>query len=406
MNRTKHVVLLIIKIVFILLCFVVNLVVSALNGYSGQNVNILHDNVEYCSFVAEGDAWVDFEKMEDGRMALYVEQGSTPVPMTVYITSKKLAFNRAYYEEILGSRAEDYTEFFDKMDAGPWNIEAVYTLTAAEGDTDGMFYTVHTADGRTDSVPLGTSFQTPSFAAERNEQLDMQLTIGSEDGAPLPAGTYYLDVYVRFLSATDGTPIALSSADTARVLGNTVAGAFREATWSDLFGVTSWLQFYGVIIAFGCFFYLWKDIKHTFRIACAVGNACYSEGTEAIVSYYVNGHCVGTERTTVGGTSGIFAAIVAFVLVYMFLLLTLPLRLIIQMVMDIVYLIIDDEKLEGVSVTGNLLGSLGLYVSVFGFMLLVGQMANFLIALLVLAAGIGMIIGANALTKRAEENYF
>ncbi|MBR2900952.1 MAG: hypothetical protein IKC39_01770, partial [Clostridia bacterium] len=161
------------------------------------------------------------------------------------------------------------------------------------------------------------------------------------------------------------------------------------------------LVFYGAMIITGMFVYLWRDLRSLKKIFGAMLEERYPP-VRVIIKVYVNGYLTDTYSYIDDGTSMLGAFFVAL-LCYALFLITYPLRILVNIVSDIVHLIRDDDEIEGFSIIGNVLGSVGIYVLLFGVVGLVG--AGYLIGGICTAVGLGMCIGAHFICKYREEEY-
>ena len=77
--------------------------------------------------------------------------------------------------------------------------------------------------------------------------------------------------------------------------------------------------------------------------------------------------------------------------------------MLIHIVRDIIYLIKEDDEIEGFSFLGNILGSAGIYSLIVGITGLFG--AGVLIGGIATAIGIALCIAAHFICKHREEEY-
>ena len=161
----------------------------------------------------------------------------------------------------------------------------------------------------------------------------------------------------------------------------------------------NWLTFYGVMIVTGMFIYLWRDLRMMVKIFSAIMDSM-STGVRVIIHTYINGAYAGS-RETYEGSSGIFLASIITVICFMVFTITIPLRILIYIIRDIVYLFVEDYDLDEFSFIGNIMGSVGIYVVVFGFVGLLS--ANLIVGGISTVAGLIMCIVASKLCKNKEE---
>ena len=414
MSRAKHITMLIFKLLFIVLCFAIASVFTLLQGAVGKFDNLKNQiPLDKCEIVVldssfdENGASLSYE-IKDGKIVFdIVQSGKNYDDITVMITYPEYSYDctnmRNYLYETIGNRAEKEEDYLKAMEEGPWKSTFSYTL---EGDTEGVssknvIYTVADPDFNefTDSVQYEDVEKTTirDIYVEKNERLSFMLTFGAEGIGALKSGqyTFSADLSVSGLWENNTNLSFLTMLD---VIGTTCKEAIFEKGVS-IFQIENWLTFYGVMIVTGMFIYLWRDLRMMVKIFSAVMDSM-STGVRVIIHTYINGAYAGS-RETYEGSSGIFLASIITVICFMVFTITIPLRILIYIIRDIVYLFIEDYDLDEFSYIGNILGSVGIYVLIFG---LVGLLsASVLLGGICTVVGIIMCIVASILCKRKEE---
>ena len=420
MSRAKHVGMLVFKLVFILLCFAAASVFTVLQNIPLNRFDTLKAPVglEECQLMAmdsrfeEIGAALSYEIQEGQIVFDLTQSGEDYEDVSVLITYPDFTYDsgamRAYLEETLGKEGADGEEaYLNAMEEGPWRCYYSFQLLKeGEGaDAGNVVYTLSDPDANehTESFKSADSSERArvnDMYIGKGENATFMLTFGAEDTGALPSGRYVFkaDLGVSGLYYEDGPRISFGS--TAKILFTTCMETI-EQKGLNIFSVNNWLTFYGLMVVLGMFIYLWRDLRAMIKIFCAVMDSA-GEGTYVIVHTYINGAYAGSRTELVGGPSIILALIVT-VLCYFVFLLSIPLRILIHLIRDIVYLFKEDYELEGFSVIGNILGSVGVYVLIFGFVGLMG--AGYLIGGIGTVLGIGMCIAAHVLCKRREEDY-
>ena len=247
------------------------------------------------------------------------------------------------------------------------------------------------------SSAANTTSQTEEFTVNKDDEyVTMALLFGSEDGGALESGKYTLKADLK-LGHPEGKQPDIGLLEQAGIVLKFGAQAVADAGW-DIFNVTNWLTFYGVMVLLGWFIYLWRDLRTMVKIFFAILDG---DGMTYIVKVYVNG--VFAEEYTTSGGGNILGALLLTLLCYIVFLLTIPIRILIHIVRDILYLFIEDYEIEAFSFLGNFLGSVGIYALLVGIAGLAG--ASYVIGGIAAVLGIALCITAHILCKRREEEY-
>ncbi len=414
MSRAKHITMLIFKLLFIILCFAIASVFTVLQGAVGKFDNLKNQMyLDQCEILVldssfeKNGASLSYE-IKDGKIVFdIVQSGKNYDDITVLITYPQYSYDctnmRDYLYETIGNRAEKEENYLKAMEEGPWKTTFSYTL---EGNTEGVnsknvIYTIADPDYNefTDSVQYKDSEKSTirDIYVEKDEKLTFILTFGAESIGALKSGqyTFSADLSVSGLWENNTRLSFLTMLD---VIGTTCKEAIFEKGVS-IFQIENWLTFYGVMIVTGMFIYLWRDLRMMVKIFSAIMDSM-STGVRVIIHTYINGAYAGS-RETIEGSSGIFPASVITLLCFMVFTITIPLRILIYIIRDIVYLFIEDYDLDEFSFIGNIMGSVGIYVVVFGFVGLLS--ANLIVGGISTVVGLIMCIVASKLCKNKEE---
>ncbi|MBQ4066610.1 MAG: hypothetical protein IJD22_03080, partial [Clostridia bacterium] len=216
----------------------------------------------------------------------------------------------------------------------------------------------------------------------------------------LPSGTYTFSGFVEAAGLYGEDAPKISFLSSVNILTSVASRSAKEKGLS-VFSVENWLVFYGVMIMFGQFIYLWRDLRAMSKIYGAIMEAG-GETFEVIVTTYVNG-CYSGQHTELRGGGSPLVALLISVLCFMVFMLTIPIRIIIYIIRDIVFLFKEDYDLDGFSYTGNILGSVGIYVLLFGIVALIGQ--STVLGIICTVLGIAMCVVASILCKKKEEEF-
>ncbi|MBR6562558.1 MAG: hypothetical protein IKK70_01300 [Clostridia bacterium] len=418
MSRAKHIAMLVFKVIFIILCFALASLTSILTNANTEMFDLMKSKVELdkCEILVmdssfdEVGASLDY-RFEEGKIVFdLVQSGNSYDDVCIAITFPKYDYDpelmRNYLNDTVGKVSEKEEKFLAAMDEGPWNTTFTFLMTGeANADSNKVNYTIMDSD----SVEYVDYYRTPDDNLEpetiediyvaQDEELTFLLTFGAKNKGALPSGRYVLEGNLG-VSGLYESRERLSLGTTIKVVSATCADTLKEKGLS-IFGVENWLSFYGVMVVFGMFVYLWRDLRSLKKIFCAMMEERHPP-VKVIVKTYVNGFVTDEYSYVDDGSSFIAALIVTFIC-YVIFLLTIPLRIVIHLIRDIIYLFKEDYELDGFSVTGNILGSVGVYVLLFGIVSLMS--ANTVAGIIGTLLGIGMCVGAHFLCKRCEEDY-
>ena len=408
MNRVKHLTMIILKVVFILLCFVLASAMTTLQNAPLARFDEMkgHTGAEGCEVLvlSEDDGSLEYDVV-DGKIVFdIVQSGDRYDELEVVISYPAYKYDispmRDYLYDTIGESAKREEGYLKAMEEGPWRTTYQFRLTGdAENDSNAS-YTLLTADDAeyTPSFKAGDNEFTKieDLRIDKDEELSFILTFGSERGGALESGRYVFESDLAVNGLYEETA-SLSMLTTVNVLWKTCIQSVQE-NGLKIFTVNNWLSFYGAMIALGMFIYLWRDLRTMVKIFCAVTDSM-GEGVHVIVHTYINGVYAGSRHEIQGGPS-IFGALIVTVLAYMFFLLTIPIRILIYLVRDIVYLFVEDYDLDDFSYTGHILGSVGIYVLLFGIVGLLS--ASTVIGIICTIIGLVACIIASKLCSRNE----
>ena len=413
MSRVKHAFMIVFKLLFIVLCFAVAAVYTAFAGMdTGALDNMKRElGAEACEILVmdtsfnETGASLSY-KIEDGKIVFdLVQSGKEYDEVAVCITFPSYEYDtngmREYLQETIGDRAKKEEDYLTAMAEGPWNCYYSLVMT---GDTEDVSYTIINSDSEEYGVTVQTDdksepYRIENIYAEKGDNLSFILCFGSKTYGALPSGRYVFDAKLGVSSLYEGNA-ELSFGSKISVFTNTCVNALKEQGL-NIFNVENWLVFYGAMIVTGMFVYLWRDLRSLKKIFGAMLEERHPP-IRVIIKVYVDGYLTDEYSYIDDGTSMIAAFFVALVS-YVLFLLTYPIRILIHIVRDIVYLIKEDDEIEGFSILGNILGSVGIYVLLFGIVGLIGT--SYLIGAICTVVGLGMCIVAHFICKYFEEEY-
>jgi|GEM_PF-1315957 len=418
MSRFKHLLLIIFKVVFILLCFVGASIYSMLANADMGLFELMKakKGLDSCEIMVLDSSFSDrgaalSYEVKDGKIIFDLTQkGDRYDDVCVLITYPAYSYDaslmREYLRETIGDKAEKEEDYLSAMEEGPWRCTLNYSLT---GETEGVsphdvVYTVldyddvsHTGNFTdADDVEVESIEDIPVY---KGDKYSFMLIFGAEGKGALPSGQYVFSADLG-LSGLYESNEKLSFGTTLAVITTVCVQSVRE-NGLDIFGVENWLVFYGIMVVMGLVIYSWRDLRASIKIFGAVTDSM-GHGFYVIVQTYVNGTLASEEKVLRGGPS-VFVALLITILCYMVFLLTIPIRIVIHLVRDIIYLFAEDYELEAFSFVGNILGSVGIYVAIFGFVALFA--ASYLIGAIALVVGVVMCIVAGKICRNREEDY-
>ena len=412
MNRLKHFTMLVFKLLFIVACFALASITTVLQNYSNTLLTAMKDptGLDGCEievFCSSQSGTSLTYQIEDGKIVFDLTQnGAKYDDVAVVITLPAFTYDdsamREYLTEELGEDAKKEEEYLTAMKNGPWRTTYSYSLTGETAEGANANYTLSDPDDLDHVQAVQTDSEKQSkiedFFVERGETLSFMITFGAKNTGALPSGRYTFSSVLTMNGLWEENSPHISFGATAKILTKTCAKAIK-ANGLDIFTIENWLSFYGVMVAFGMFIYLWRDIRCMGKIFCAVMDSG-GEMVRVIVTTYVNGVCVDSHTELRGGPS-LFLAIAVSILCFVFFTFTIPIRMLIFIIRDIVFLFKEDYDLDAFSYTGNILGSVGVYVLIFG---IVGLISNsYLVGGIASVVGLVMCIVASKLCKNKEE---
>ncbi len=416
MSRVKHIVMLVFKAVFIILCFVTATMFTALSDMDtgeldGLKGHMAMETVEISvmdAMFADVGASLSYE-IADGKIIFdLVQSGGSYDDVAVFLNYPAFEYDadamRTYLQNTVGDRAAQEEAYLSAMEKGPWNLNYSFRMVGEKSGSGsyGTSYTVVDPALEGYSEILRTEddddrCRIENVYTEKGDRLSFMLIFGSETFGALPSGRYVFEADLS-VSGLYENNASLSLGTTVHILTSTCMKALAEQGW-DIFTVENWLTFYGAMIVTGMFVYLWRDLRSLKKIFGAMLEERHPP-VRVIVTVYVNGY-VSEQYSYMDDGTSMIAAFVVTLLAYILFLLTYPLRILIHIIRDIVYLFKEDDDIEEFSLIGNILGSAGVYVLLFGVVGLLG--ANYLLGAIGTVVGIGMCVGAHFLCKAVED---
>ncbi len=405
MGRTKRIVDLVIRVVFIVLCFVATYLFNAyseadfggkISFVEGAEIDVFTHNGAEASYT-----------VEDGVLVLDIKKaGEKHSDISLVLEISDIRFDTSYYEELLGKRGEEYAEYIQALKDGPWDGSLHYQVTGESLlSTGDKYYTIFdmisTQENKVASSQANTKEVSETTWFESGESCIIMLDMGTESTGPLPAGKYYIHVDLVLTGPSD---VASPAGAKLNIFAEFTRDAMAQTSVSSMFRIDSLMTFYGMMVAFGCVFFMYQDLRACFKIAIAAFRAG-GPPISIISRTYVNGVCVG--YTYVHDEGAFFVklliAMITFMFVYMFFLLTIPIRMIIIICKDIFHIASGDANEEGFPIFGNLIGTVGVYGLLFAWM---GFMASWNMALVIISLIIAIpaLVFASKLCKKGEES--
>ncbi len=417
MSRVKHALMLAFKLVFIVLCFVVVSVFTSLKNSDAGVFNSMKGNVglDSCDIGVMDSSFDDIGasltyEIVDGKIIFdLVQSGENFDDVCVWMTYPDFKYDasemREYLQETLGDSADE-EEYLTAMESGPWNCKYSFVLTGDETavDYNNVVYTIgdpfmdeYTAVFKSENNAEKTVIE--DLYVEKGENLNFLLIFGSESNGALPSGRYVFDADFG-VSGLYYDDVDLSFGSKMDIIASTVVYTIKD-NGIGIFNIENWLVFYGAMIIFGMFVYLWRDLQSLKKIFGAMLEERHPP-VRVIIKVYVNGFITDQYSYIDDGTS-MLGALLVTILCYVLFLLTYPLRILIHIVRDIIYLIKEDEEAEGFSIIGNLLGSVGVYAAMYGVLGLLG--GNTVLGIIFTVVGVGACVGAHFICRNHEEEY-
>ena len=403
MSRTKHLVILVFRLLFLVLVCATTMVMLSMQTYKTDQIPIAKNFGEKSiDIFTENGATVTYEIVGDEIVFDINQSGESFDDIMVFLTFDKANYDASFMRSMLGDNAKEYEEYISQMENGPWLGHCNFVLKGESFFTTSKGQYTFADAALTEYVEgissskANTTVTTESFDVKKDEKIMVALVFGSEAGGALENGKYTLKADLKLLHP-EGKQLDMNFYEKAGVFLKFAAQAVSEAGFG-IFNVTNWLTFYGVLVILGWFIYLWRDIRSMAKIFCAL---LEGDGTTVIVKVYING-IFSEEYTTTNGGNIAFALIITLIC-YLIFIITTPIRMLIHIVRDIIYLIKEDDEIEGFSFLGNILGSAGIYSLIVGITGLFG--AGVLIGGIATAIGIALCIAAHFICKHREEEY-
>lgn len=405
MSRVKHATTLILKLVFLLLVCMATMAMSAMQTFSTDEIPVAKDFGENnIDVLTENGATVSWEVVDGELVFDIVQSGESYDDITVFLTFDNIGYDSSFIRSMLGDDVGEHEEFITEMENGPWLGHCNFSLKGESFfTTSGGKYTF-VDDAMTEYVysvlssGANTSEQTEAFTVDKEDSFVMVLLIfGSEDSGALENGKYTLKADLK-LGHPEGKQLDLSLLEQVGIMLKLGGQAVADAGWG-IFNITSWLTFYGAMVILGWFIYLWRDLRTMVKIFFAL---LEGDGTRVIIRTYING-VFAEESEGYASGSNLYIALMLTILCYVVFLVTIPIRILIHIIRDIVYLFIEDYDIEAFSFVGNILGSVGIYALIVGFVYLMS--ASYVVGMIAAVFGIAACIAARFICKRREEDY-
>ena len=406
MSRAKHLVTLIIKLVFLVLVCAATMVMGAMQTASADEIPLAKDFDEKdINAVTANGATVTWE-IVDGELVFDINQsGEAYDDIAVFLTFDNVAYDSSFMRTLLGENAGEHEEFISEMENGPWLAHCNFCLKGESFFTTGSNRSYTFSDAAmTDYVKTVMSSgankteQTESFNVSKEEgSVMVMLTFGAEGEGAMKNGKYTLKADLKLLHP-EGKQLNIGLLDQAVMVLKFAVKAVSEAGL-DIFNITNWLTFYGVLVILGWFIYLWRDLRTMVKIFFAL---LEGDGTRVIIRTYING-VFAEEHEEYANGSNTFIALMLTILCYVVFLVTIPIRILIHIIRDIIYIFKEDYDIEAFSFVGNFFGSVGIYALIVGIVGLAS--ANHVVGAIAGGLGLVLCIAAHFICKHREEEY-
>ena len=415
MSRFKHLTMLIMKLVFIVICFIASAVMTSLMEYRTDEIRIGDGITEKDILVFDSDfentgASLSYEISDGDIIFDIVQSGERYDDIAVLITYPPAVYDTTYLRDMLGKRVEKEQEYLAAMENGPWlgNIDfALKSDKTFSTDRSSFTFTDPDLNDYTESVfvkAANRSNITADFKLTKDERVDIYIIFGSSEYGALPSGRYTLSADLNVVGHYDSEAYPapkLSPFERVGTIMRVSARAVKDAGLG-IFRPSSWLTLYGLIAILGWFMYLYRDARVVISIFIAVLSDNWSGAGTIVYNVYKNGIHVGTYADDTGNFAKIAIALIAAMISWFVLTVTIPLRILWYLIRDIIYLFAeDDEALDEFSYLGNLLGSIGIYLALFGFAGIMG--AGMVIGIISLVVGIVLVVIGTKLCKDCED---
>ena len=406
MSRAKHLVTLIFKLVFLVLVCAATMVMGAMQTASADEIPLAKDFDEKdINAVTANGATVTWE-IVDGELVFDINQsGEAYDDIAVFLTFDNVAYDSSFMRTLLGENAGEHEEFISEMENGPWLAHCNFCLKGESFFTTGSNRSYTFSDAAmTDYVKTVMSSgankteQTESFNVSKEEgSVMVMLTFGAEGEGAMKNGKYTLKADLKLLHP-EGKQLNIGLLDQAVMVLKFAVKAVSEAGL-DIFNITNWLTFYGVLVILGWFIYLWRDLRTMVKIFFAL---LEGDGTRVIIRTYING-VFAEEHEEYANGSNTFIALMLTILCYVVFLVTIPIRILIHIIRDIIYIFKEDYDIEAFSFVGNFFGSVGIYALIVGIVGLAS--ANHVVGAIAGGLGLVLCIAAHFICKHREEEY-
>lgn len=402
MSRVKHLSMLIVKLALFVLVFGVTAAMLAMQSYPTDGIsfaqNLNENNVDVW---LENGATLEYEVV-DGEIVFDITQSGEDYDDIVFLlTFEDVKYDSTFIRSLFGEDAGKNEAFISAMENGPWLGHYSFALKGESYLTTTKGYYTFSGTALDDYVEsvlssgANTLEQTESFTVEKeDDSLTVMLIFGTKENGALASGKYTLDAELK-LGHPEGERMALGYFDVAGVLFR-VAGRALSSTGVEVLDLTFFLTLYCVWVILGWFIYLWRDMR---TVIGAFMSGSLPESMITVKDVYVNGVYSGSMTESDAGANLMMRIICAFT-VWILLTVTIPLRMLWYLIRDIIYLFKEDEVLEDFSYTGNLLGSIGIHVIIFGLAGVFG--VERIVGIIALIVGVGMCIGAHFVCKSRE----
>ena len=402
MTRFKHLTMLIVKVVMLVLVFALTSVLTSLQDFVTDGINFA-DSEEGASveIVTGNGATATYEKA-NGRLVFDITQSGTQYnDITVRLGFENITYSSNFIHDVMGEHLDErHDEFLAEMENGPWLGTVTFLLMSEQevGSFQDQQYTFidSTSKVHVDSLSVAAANKRNSseaFDVTKGSATTVTLVFGSEEAGALPSGRYFLALDLK-LKHPEGKILNLEPLEVVGAVGKVCLQAVKEKG-TGIFNVYNWLTFYAMLMILGWFVYLWRDGRVVVRVFLAAKISCASS---VIVTVLRNGTVVNEYEES---DSGIAQAIIAAGLVWVFLTLIIPIRIVWYLLRDIIYLFRHDEALEEFFYIGNIMGSVGIFVCLFGIAGLFG--AGKTVGIIALVVGLLLCFIASKICKAVED---
>lgn len=418
MGRVKHAMTLVFKLFFIVFCFMLaasytalkNMDTTTLDGMKGKlGVDSCEIMVMDATFEMIG-ASLKYEIKDSKIVFDLVQSGDKYDDVCVFINYPAFDYDtsemKKYLQETIGDRAKKEEDYLDAMEEGPWNCNYNFVLSGNvdSENSNNVIYTIVDPDfeehtGVCKAEDGDEKERIEEIYVGKGDEPSFMLIFGSEKNGALPSGQYVFEADLG-VSGLYNEDVELSIVSKIGIIVGTCANAIKEEGFG-IFDIENWLVFYGAMIVGGMFIYLWNDLRSMKKIFCAMEEERHPP-VRVIIKVFVNGYCT-EEYSYIDYGTDMIASLLVTIMCYFIFLITIPIRIVIHLIRDIFYLFAEDDEIEGFSIIGSILGSVGIYVLMFGIVGFIG--VSIVTGVICSVVGLGMCIGAHFICRYCEEEF-